>query len=337
MNALVTGGSGFVGQWLIRSLLKNGDRVTALSIGQSGPPILETTERDRVLWIEGDITDAAKIDRALREASPDHIYHLAGVSFIPAAQASPEAAYETNTLGMIRLIGAVIRYHEAGHNSPRVLVVGSGEQYGQHPPDNGPLKESASQKPVSVYAAGKAAQEVIAIQAFSGFSIPVVATRSFNHSGYGQDSRFLLPGLVARLRKLSQTGENRLAVGNTSPIRDFLHVRDVVKAYMSLMLKGRPGEVYNVSSGEGISVSDLIKRALMVTDTSAIPVSEPSLKRATDIPWLVGSSEKLTRDTGWKREHGVDDIIRDLWRGAPQVVEEATGSKSRVSDAVVES
>ena len=149
--------------------------------------------------------------------------------------------------------------------------------------------------------------------AFKGFDIPVIATRSFNHSGRGQEPRFLLPGLVQRLRALSQSGETRLPVGNTTPVRDFLHVTDAVSAYIALMQKGRPGEAYNVASGKGWSVGELVDIALRITGVDARPERDESLARPVDVEWLVGDNTKLRTETGWAPKLGVEDIIRELW------------------------
>jgi GDP-4-dehydro-6-deoxy-D-mannose reductase len=168
------------------------------------------------------------------------------------------------------------------------------------------LKESASQRPVTVYAASKAAQETIALQAVPGFGIDVIATRSFNHSGPGQETRFLLPGIVSRIKSLTQSGENKLPIGNTATVRDFLHVNDVVAAYIALVERGQPGEVYNVSS---------MKLALKVTGVGATLQRDDSLVRQVDVEWLVGDNAKLRAQTGWAPKLGVEDIIRDLWHG----------------------
>lgn len=314
MSSLVTGAGGFVGQWLVRSLLERGERVTGFTFGPtSAGGALTAEKRKSVTWIEGDIRDGRAIESAIDSSEPDAIYHLAGVTFVPAAGEDPAATYEVNTMGAARLLAAIARRRKSDGGSPRVLIVGSAEQYGSHDPSECPLLETASQRPATVYAASKAAQEVIALQAFKGFGIPVIATRSFNHSGPGQEARFLLPGLIHRLRSLSQNGGKFLPVGNTTPIRDFLHVSDAVSAYIALMEKGRPGEAYNVASGKGWSVAQLIELALKVTKVEARPQRDEPLARPVDVEWLVGDNAKLRKTTGWAPKHSVEDIIRELW------------------------
>lgn len=314
MRSLVTGAGGFVGQWLIRSLLASGEKVTGFTYGppaESG--ILKPEQRNSVDWIEGDIRDQSSIESAIDSSSPDAIYHLAGITFVPQAGADPTGTYEVNTLGVARLLSAVVRARGAGVSSPRVLIVGSAEQYGAHDRSEYPLRESAAQRPATVYAASKAAQETIALQAFMGFGIDVIATRSFNHSGPGQEPRFLLPGIVNRIKSLAQSHGRHLPIGNTAVIRDYLHVADVAAAYMALVEHGRPGEVYNVSSGKGWSVGELVELALRITGVDATLQRDESLVRPVDVEWLVGDNSRLSAQTGWTPKRGVEDIIRDLW------------------------
>lgn len=314
MSSLVTGAGGFVGQWLIRSLLNRDERVTGFTFG---PPanngILGPAQRNAVDWVEGDIRDTESIQASIDRCLPDAIYHLAGITFVPQAGADPGATYEVNTIGAARLLLAVARARDAGRISPRVLVVGSAEQYGAHDRSECPLKESAQQKPATVYAASKAAQEIISLQAFRSSGIDVIATRSFNHSGAGQEARFLLPGIVNRIKSLRQSGGKDLPIGNTTTTRDFLHVADVAEAYIALIERGQPGEVYNVSSGQGRTVQELVELALRVTGVDARLQRDESLVRPVDVEWLVGDSAKLRDQTGWAPKFGVEDVVGDLW------------------------
>jgi GDP-4-dehydro-6-deoxy-D-mannose reductase len=316
VTSFVTGASGFVGQWLIRALLDRGEQVAGLTFGAPTIGILTPEQHDAVDWIEGDIRDTRSIENALKRSKPGAIYHLAGVTFVPAAGADPIATYEVNTLGAARLLDAVARLADSAKRLPRVLIVGSAEQYGAHEASECPLGETVAQRPATVYAASKAAQEVIALQAFAGLGVPVIATRSFNHSGPGQQPRFLLPGLVERIKLLARSGGKQLPIGNTNTVRDFLHVEDVVAAYIALIERGRPGEVYNVSSGKGWSVGELVDLALTVSGVDAVPERDASLVRHVDVEWLVGDNTKLREATCWAPKRTLEAIIRALWQAA---------------------
>ncbi|MFN2566792.1 MAG: GDP-mannose 4,6-dehydratase [Gemmatimonadaceae bacterium] len=312
-RALVTGGAGFAAQWLERALLGWGWEVTAAGLGvPPSPSILQDAERRAIRWVHTDVRRAADIAAALDASRPEAVFHLAGIAFVPAAAADPGEAYEVNVVGAARLLAAIGQRRAAGALDPVVLVVGSGEQYGRHDSSELPLPESAAQRPLSVYAASKAAQEVVALQAARSEGLRVVATRSFNHSGPGQAAHFLLPALVRRAVEARQNGKAAIPVGNREPIRDYLHVEDVAAAYLALAERGATGDAYNVCSGEGISVGELATTVLQRVGVRADITTDPSLVRPVDLPALVGSPDKLRRATGWSPRRTRADIIDDL-------------------------
>jgi GDP-4-dehydro-6-deoxy-D-mannose reductase len=313
-RALVTGGGGFVGQWLARLLIARGDHVILAGLGDGmSPEILNAGERNAAQWVSLDIRRDDEIRRALQVARPDLIVHLAGVSFVPEAGRDPAAAYDVNALGVVRLLEGVLEARDSGHPDPTILVVGSATQYGAHPVADMPLTEDAAQRPASVYAGSKLAQEVAALAMHREHGLRVICTRSFNHSGIGHDRNFLLPALVRRIRALSASGDRRLALGNDS-VRDYLHVDDVVRAYALLLERGAPGEVYNVCSGVGVSARKIAEDVLLRAGVTADISTEPALVRSSDIPILIGSPAKLRRDTGWTPIKTHTDIIDDLLR-----------------------
>ena len=315
-RALVTGGQGFVAQWAIRAMLERGWTVVAAGVGTApATPVLLEDERAAVAWRSMDVTRSDEVAAAVDAARPDVIVHLAAVSHVPDAMRAPARAYEVNAVGTVRLLAEVRRLREAGTADPVVLIVGSAEQYGRHAPDEMPLGEQAEQRPLTLYAASKVAQEIAALQSFRSEGARVVCTRSFNHSGAGHDARFLVPSLVERALALAGDG-GALSIGNGDTVRDFLHVRDAVEAYLALVERGEAGEAYNVCSGEGVSVRELAQAVLRRVGATADVVSDPALARPVDVPLLVGSNTKLRRATGWIPRHSRDDIIDDLIHAA---------------------
>lgn len=328
LRALITGASGFVGPWLIRELLDHGWEVVA---GAYAPPpsngadhsdhagtadAAATTHDGRLVWTACDVRDGQQLGQAITASRPDAIFHLAGVSFVPAVDADPGAALEVNVIGAARLVTAVARLRAQGVCDPVVLVVGSGLQYGVQPPDSMPLTEQAPQEPRDVYAASKVAQEQLALAAWRGEGVRVIATRSFNHSGPGQPPHFLLPRLVREALALKRTGGDSLTIGNVDSVRDFLHVADVARAYVLLAERGQPGEAYNVCGGSGTRVDTAAERVLALAGVHARLNVTPALQRAVDVPVLVGDSSKLRAATGWAPRHSFDTIIEDLIRAA---------------------
>lgn len=310
---LVTGGSGFVGQWFCRLALQRGWTVFAGTIvGPPGTAVLSPPERDAVRWISMDVASDSDVAKCVATSTPDMVLHLAGIAFPPSANASPVRTLDVNAVGVARVIQALTG---VGAKTTRVLVVGTAEQYGPHDAAEYPLKETAELRPASWYAGSKAAQELIALQAHRATGIPVMCTRSFNHSGVGHPDEYLLPSLVRRVHEMPRVG-GTLLVGNDTPVRDYLHVSDVVEAYALLLEKGRPGEIYNVSSGQGISVNELAKRVLARAGVTATVAQDPALVRPSDTPVSVGDSTKLREHTGWRPRRTVDDIIDDLIHAA---------------------
>lgn len=329
MRAVITGAAGFVGQWLIRGLLEAGHDVTGLTLVDPSTvaTLLSTEEQAAVDWVIGDVRRTEDVRRALDVSPPDVVYHLAGVSSVASATLDPGMAAEVNVVGAARLLGEVRVRRRVGVLDPAVLVVGSGEQYGRHDKSELPLGEDAEQRPMTVYAATKAAQEIVALEVCRSEGVRVIATRSFNHSGPGQSPDFVLPALVRRALALragagNGGGDRRtaLAVGNTAPVRDFLHVADVAAAYIGLAARGRAGEVYNVSSGVGVSVKELAVQVLAATGVKAPLATDPALARRVDVPALVGDSTRLRDATGWAPTRSLRTLIDDLvtyWAARP--------------------
>jgi GDP-4-dehydro-6-deoxy-D-mannose reductase len=312
-RVLITGGSGFVGQWLSKHLLARGAMVYAGGLeGRPSSGALSASERDAVHWITLDMASADSVARAVAESAPEDVVHLAGIAYPPEANATPAHTYDVNALGAARLLYAL----EPGKGSTlRMLIVGTAEQYGAHSRAECPLPETAALLPLTPYGGSKAAQELISLQIARGTGLHVVCTRSFNHSGPGHAESYLLPSLVRRARKLPRRGGS-LAMGNLTPVRDYLHVADVVRAYVLLLERGVAGEIYNVSSGHGVTIRELAERVLQRLGVSATIVEDPTLVRPSDVPILVGDSSKLELATGWRPELDINNLIDDLIHAA---------------------
>ncbi|HCT56104.1 MAG TPA: hypothetical protein DGD08_02710 [Gemmatimonas aurantiaca] len=316
-RVLVTGASGFVGSWLLPALSAEGADVFGLTMTPDadvpagrGVPVMPTS----IQWRSGDLRDDRFVQRVVDEAAPDVVIHLAAISHLPTAAADPAAAWDINVTATARLLHHLDRIRQEGRADPVILLAGSAEQYGRDASHGALLSEDARQAPRTVYAATKAAQEVLAFQCWRATGLRTMVARSFNHSGPGQPPRFLLPALVARARGLTDAAPGTpMPVGNLSPIRDFLHVCDVVAAYISLCRQGTPGEAYNVASGTGWSVREVLDRVVARAGIRAVPTEDPSLVRPVDVPALIGDPRKLQRATGWRATRSLDDIIDDLF------------------------
>ncbi len=336
-RALVTGAAGFVGRWLSAALAERGYSVSGLTTelplelgAYKGAPAYPQDMQ----WYTGDLRDGDYVKAAVNAAHPAVVIHLAAISHVPTAEADPALAWDVNVSATARLLRALSANEQANEKLPRVLIVGSAEQYGRaarsesvgNASASGTIattayshsayRETDSLYPRTVYAATKCAQEVLALQQWRSHGLEIVLARSFNHSGPGQEPRFLLPALTARVAQLRDTGGTELQLGNLTPVRDFLHVSDVVDAYISLCERGTPGEVYNVSSGIGRSVREVAECILQRVGIKATLVEDPALVRPVDVPSLVGDSSKLQRAVGWRATKSFDVLIDDLLHAA---------------------
>ena len=277
MRALITGGKGFVGQWLAAHLKDRGDEVA-------------------VIDIETDVADGAAVRRVMADLAPDAIYHLAAMTHVGESWENPSQVLRVNVLGTAEILAAA----RALPVSPRVLVVSSAEVYGVVDPDRLPLDEDTPTAPASPYAASKLAAEAVALQAWRGYGQPVIVVRPFNHIGPGQSPNFFVSALAKRIVDARRSGADSLRVGTLTTRRDFTDVRDVVAAYRLLIEKGSAGGIYNVCSGIDIAMSEVAALLLELAGADLRLETDPALVRPVDVPVLRGDAGRLRDAAGWQ-------------------------------------
>ncbi len=316
MKVLVTGADGYVRRWLVRRKLADGREVFgSVRPGQPQPPVapaadLTPAERAAVRWLPLELADAESVQR-VAEPPYDAVVHLAAVSSGADATRDPGYAWTVNAAGTARLVHVLAEARRVGGADPLVLVVSTGEVYGSCGEPR-PRRETDAIAPVSPYAASKVGAEVAALEVWRRTGLRVAVARAFAHTGPGQDARFVVPAFAERLRFAKRVGAPVVKVGNLEPVREFLHVRDVVDAYARLMSRGRPGETYNVASGQGISLEELFDRLARLIGVRAITEADPDLVRGGDILHLVGDATKLRAETGWAPRFTLDETLRDV-------------------------
>jgi GDP-4-dehydro-6-deoxy-D-mannose reductase len=289
MRALITGGKGFVGQWLSAQLKDHGDEVA-------------------VIDVETDVADGSAVRRVMADVAPDAVYHLAALTHVGESWADPSQVLRVNVLGTAEVLAAA----RAEQPAARVLVVSSAEVYGVVTPEQLPLSEDAPAVPASPYAASKLAAEAVALQAWRGYGQPVVVVRPFNHIGPGQSPNFFVPALAKRIVEARRTGASTLPVGTLTTRRDFTDVRDVVAAYRLLVQSGQPGEVYNVCSGHDVAMSEVAERLLELAGADLSLQPDPALVRPVDVPVLRGDGAKLRAAVGWEPQIPLATTLGDV-------------------------
>ena len=310
MKVLVTGADGFVGGWLVRRLLAERHEVhgamrpVAVPAGGAGPLALP-----EVPSLALELADSDSVRRAFAEPF-DAVVHLAAVASGAEAAADPGYAWEVNAAGTARVVEALAEGKRARRADPMVLVVSTSEVYGRGAAT--PRRETDPVAPCSPYAASKLGGEIAALEAWRRTGLRVVVARAFAHTGPGQDARFVAPAFARRLRLAKRAASRAVRVGDLTPVREFLHVEDVVDAYARLLERGEPGETYNVASGVGIALAELLSRLGQLVGVEPLPEVDPALVRPAAIPYLVGDAAKLRARTGWAPRHSLDDTLKDL-------------------------
>lgn len=311
MKVLVTGAGGFVGQWLVPRLLSAGHEVVGGLYPVATPPdSLPEAERRRVRWIPLDLRDAGAVATSL-STLPDAVIHLAAMASGHEARRDPGLAWEINAAGTARLAEGMARAKLGGTGNPRLLLVSTGEVYGQGDGKRA-RKEGDTPVPCSPYAASKLGAEHAALEVHRRTGLEVVVARAFPHTGPGQSNRYVIPAFAERLRAAHRLGASVVKTGNLEPVRDFLDVRDVVDAYVALLDGGISGQVYNVAGGSGRSLADLFHTLARLEGIVATPEVDPQLVRTADIPHLVGDAGLLRQTTGWQPRIPLDQTLQAL-------------------------
>lgn len=303
MRILVTGIEGFVGGHLEARLAALGHEVWGTSLE---PPAAGLPRR-----LACDVRELEPIREALARSGAEAVVHLAARSSVAESTADPAGTYRTNVGGALNLLEAARLAELAGP----ILLVGSGEVYG-NPTSAAPVAEDGPLRPLSAYAGSKAAGEAIGAQYARAYGLRVVPTRSFAHTGPGQDPRFALPSFARQIAGIERAGGGRLRVGNLAAVRDYLDVRDVARAYALLLERGEPGRPVNVCSGQGFTLRDYLDELIELSGVEAEIVEDPAVFRELDVERLVGNPSCLAA-LGWRPAVSKHDMLHDLlnyWR-----------------------
>jgi GDP-4-dehydro-6-deoxy-D-mannose reductase len=259
---------------------------------------------------EVDVTDPRLLGPALADAAPDAVIHLAAMSSVARSWQEPALCYRLNFLGTRSLLECVGRRCA----DARILLIGSADQYSPvsgDPGDAGPFDENTPLRPRSPYARTKAAAEMLG-GAAAAEGLDVVRVRAFNHTGAGQADAFVVSSFarqVAAIRAGRQAPIMR--VGNLESVRDFLHVDDVIDAYVALLDRAVPADVYNVAGGIATPIQAVLDRLIELADIEPHVETDPERFRPTD--WLVGDATRIRTVTGWRPSIPLDAILRELY------------------------
>jgi GDP-4-dehydro-6-deoxy-D-mannose reductase len=261
-----------------------------------------------------DLLEKDSVQSLLAEVRPQWVFHLAALSSPAASWNDPGGTVATNAVIQGNLMSSLARMDPM----PRTLVVGSGDEYGQPVGRTRRLDEETPLRPVTPYGVSKVTQDLLALQYFLSHHLPVIRVRPFNHAGPRQSPAFALASFAQQIARIELgRQEPTLKVGNLDSRRDFTDARDVARAYLLAIQKGKPGEVYNIGSGRAPRLRELLERLLKLTGVKIKLQVEESRKRAAEAPVYVCDARRFQRLTGWKPQISIDRMLGDTldyWR-----------------------
>lgn len=299
MRALITGISGFVGSHLAAHLVDKGWQVAGYDLH---PPRVECD------FYPGDLSDEMMLKNALGKSKPDVVFHLAGI----LKSEIYEELYKVHVFGTVSLLDALV----SSGLSPTVVIASSSAVYGSG--GRIPITEKTDLKPQTHYALSKAAQEMVAMRYFQVHGLNMVCVRTFNLLGPGLSAEMACSAFARQIAVAERSGKPAvISTGSLDAKRDFVDVRDAVRAYELVAKKGKPGEVYNVASGRAVSIGECLSILLKQAKVPVEAVLDSAKLQKNDVPIQIGSAKKLRDAAKWGPRIGLKKSLFDLlndWR-----------------------
>ena len=313
---LITGITGFAGSHLADYVLAEhpGVEVFGTYRWRSRRENIEHLE-GRIRLLECDLGDMTALRAALERSQPDAIFHLAAQSFVPSSWTAPAETFHINVTGQIHLFEAI----RSLAMDPVVQLACSSEEYGLVHKHETPITEENPLRPLSPYAVSKVAQDFLGYQYHRSYGLRAVRTRGFNHEGPRRGEVFVMSNFAKQIATIEAGAhEPVIRVGNLDAVRDFTDVRDMVRAYWLAATRGEPGEVYNIASGRGITIREILDRLLALSTVEVRVETDPARLRPSDVEVLLGDASKFRAATGWEPRIPLEQTLADsldYWRG----------------------
>lgn len=316
-KVMITGFNGFVGYHFVNYLEANciESYILGLDISESKDRY-SSFKYISVKTINLNMLDQVALERIVADFKPEYVLHLASFSSVSFSWKNPVLSFNNNMNIFLNLVESIRKI-----SFPcRLLSIGSSEEYGNMGKELMPLREDYSLAPTSPYAVARVSQEMCSKVYCDGYDLDIVLTRSFNHIGPEQKDVFVISSFAKQLVEIKKgiRKDKCLFTGNVDIVRDFVDVRDVVRAYYLLLLKGQRGEIYNICSGEGVSLREIIGIFMEILDIDIQIVQDETLLRPNENMIIIGSNEKIKKNIGWERQiplrKSLEDVIH-YWEG----------------------
>ncbi len=309
-KALIIGGAGFVGKYLAEYLTEQcGYQVCSTKMKNEEIPGADYEVVDMNLLVK------EEMEQVMKDHAPDYIFHLAAQSSVAVSWSNPQLTVDVNIKGTLVLLDILKEMEYKG----RVLLIGSGEEYGRIRPDEVPIVEDTVLRPGNIYAATKSCQNMIAGIYAKAYDLNLVMVRAFNHVGPRQSPQFVVSDFCKQVVEAEKgLREPVIHVGNLKAERDFTDVRDVVAAYECLVRQGKSGETYNVGSGTAYPIEEILNKIIEISGQKIEIQVEKERLRPIDVPIIVADITKITEHTDWRQTISLEQTLRDTldyWRG----------------------
>lgn len=308
---LITGFSGFVSRHFLEYLERNGINCVVKGVDITIPEFnLNQFKFIKIDFEKINLLKERNLEKIIYQFQPDYILHLASYSSVAFSWVVPVIGFKNNTNIFLNVLESVRKLNL----SPRIISVGSSEQYGNVKKEDMPLKETHVLNPISPYAVARVSQEMLSKVYADGYGLDIIMTRSFNHIGPYQKDIFFVSSIVKQLVEIKKNRlrKGEITVGDLSIIRDFTDVRDVVCAYFNLFKKGEKGEIYNVCSGKGSALNEIVHTLCNIMCVDVAINSEPALIRPSDNKIIIGSNNKIKKLIGWKLQYSLEQSLKDV-------------------------
>jgi len=307
LRSLITGVGGFAGSHLAEAVLAASPETELWGCDLSGErrPFHPSALR----LLAADLCDPAQAQAVIDQCRPDRIYHLAGQAFVGDSWTAPWQTIEANLRGQLNLFEAM----RAARLEARILVVSSAEIYGRAPAGARRVDEQCPLQPDNPYAVSKAAQDLMALQYSLSYGWSVVRVRPFNHIGPRQNSRFVVPAFASQIAAIEAGRQPPvLRVGDLNAQRDLTDVRDMVRAYRLALEVGRPGDVYNLGTGQLHSIREVLEGLLRLTQVSVTVETDPARLRPSTAPPAACDAARFRAAAGWQPRVPLEQSLRDV-------------------------
>lgn len=311
MKILITGFSGFVSHHFLEYLNTVETNCEVLGVSRSEANFdLSNLNNLKIQFSKLDLLKKNEVEAIINDFKPDNILHLASVSSVAQSWQTPYDSFVNNTNIFLNIVEQI----RLAKLPCRILSVGSSEEYGEVDESQLPLTENSVTVGLSPYAVARISQEMLSKIYADGYNMDIVMTRSFNHIGPRQQDKFVISSFAKQLVMLAkqQSKANKIVTGNLNVVRDFLDVRDVVKAYYLLLKNGTKGEVYNICSGKGTRLKDIIAQISTLLNINVEVELNPSLVRPNENKKIIGSYEKLKTQLGWQPTISLENSLKDI-------------------------